>query len=60
MLALNFTLSPSVFLHGLNDDDEHQGEEVKALADVAAGDLEQVVLVELLEHAALELHKLKQ
>ena len=54
------TLLPSVLLHGLDDDNEEEGEEVEALAHVRARHLEQVVLVELLEHAPLQLDKLQQ
>jgi hypothetical protein len=54
-----FTFSPAVFLHRLNDDDEEESEEVEALSDVAARHLEQIVFVELLEHAALQLNELK-
>ena len=53
------TLLPAVLLHGLDDDDEEEGEEVEALPDVGARHLEQVVLVKLLEHAPLQLHKLE-
>ena len=54
------TLLPAVLLHGLDDDDEEEGEEVEALAHVRARHLEQVVLVELLEHAPLQLDELQQ
>ena len=54
------TLLPAVLLHGLDDDDEEEGEEVEALAHVRARHLEQVVLVKLLEHAPLQLDELQQ
>ena len=43
----------------MNDDDEEESEEVEALSDVTARHLEQIVFVELLEHAALQLNELK-
>lgn len=54
-----FTFSPAVFFHRLNNDDEEESEEVETLSDVAARHLEQIVFVELLEHAALQLNELK-
>ena len=51
------TLLPAVLLHGLDDDDEEEGEEVEALPDVGARNLEQVVLVKLLEDTALKLYE---
>ena len=65
MIKLNLvrsklTFSPTVFLHCLNHDDEEESKEVEAFADVRTGNLEEVVLVELLEHAALQLHELER
>jgi hypothetical protein len=54
------TFFPAVLFHGLDDDDKEQRKEVKPLPHVRARHLEEVVLVELLEHATLELHKLKR
>ena len=41
-------------------DDAEQNEEVEAFSDVIARHLKQVVALELLEHAALQLHKLQE
>ena len=53
------TFFPAVFFHCLNNHDEEKGEQVKSFPDVTAADLEQVLLVEGLEHAPLNLDELK-
>ena len=53
------TFFPAVFFHGLHDHDKEESKEVEAFTDIAAGDLEKVLLVERLENTSLYLDKLQ-
>ena len=54
------TFFPTVLLHGLNDDDKQQGEEMEPFANVATRQLKQVLFVKLLENAALDFDELEK
>jgi len=50
--------APVKLLHGLDDHNEQKHRQMESLSYIAAGQLEQVVFVELLEHGSLELHEI--